>query len=214
MKKERPVPTLAQPGTYKEVFREGERVLLTVQARWPRLEGEGPGLRRINRYYEALAQRWKKRWSGPLLEAAKAAAGPETPPWEANLDFTVTLFHEDCLSLYWDIAEDVGARRPRRIRQGDVWQLPEGVPIPLRDLLPPARSWRKAVVEDIRRQIEERTAAGESIFRESWPTLSARAFSPDRFYLTEGGPMVFYPVETIAPALEGFPTFPLKKQEN
>lgn len=204
-----PVPTLAQPGTFQETYREGETVLLTVQARWPQLEGEGPGVRRINRYYDALAQRWKKRWAGPLLDRAKAAAGPETPPWEARLDFTVTLFQEGCLSLYWEAVEDVGARRPRRLRQGDAWRLPEGIPILLRELLPPARSWRKAAVEEVRRQIGEQIEAGEALFWESWPTLAARAFSPDRFYLTQEGPVIFYPVESIAPALEGFPQFSL-----
>lgn len=209
MKKELPVPALAAPGTYQEVFQEEGRTLLSVQARWPRLEGEGPGVRRVGRYYEALAQRWKKRWAGPLLEAARAA-GTDAPPWKARLDFTVTLFNETCLSLYWEVAEDVGARRPRRIRQGDVWRLPQGVPVALRELLPPARGWRRETVEDIRRQIGERVGSGEAVFYENWSALAARAFSPGRFYLTREGPVVFYPVETVAPALEGFPCFLLQ----
>lgn len=213
MKKESvptPVPALGEPGTYEEVFQEGEAVLLTIRARWPRLEENCPGCRRVNRYYEALADRWKKRWAGPLLEQAKAAAGPESPPWEARLDFTVTLFQDRMLSLYWEAVEDVGTRRPRQVRQGDVWRLPEGVPVTLRELLPPRRWWRGPVLEQVRRQIGQRVNTGEAVFFEGWPGLASRKFSPGRFYLTEDGPVVFYPIETIAPAMEGFPSFLLR----
>ncbi len=209
MKKELTAPRLGSPGVYEETFREGPAVLLSVRARWPQLEGEGPGLRRINRYYDALAQRWKKRWAGSLLEQAKAANQPDSPPWEAALTFQLRLFQEDLLSLTWESTESTGQRRPRRIRQGDVWRLPQGVPLTLRELLPPARSWRRDVVAEILRQIEVRTASGESAFLPDWPRLASRAFSPGRFYLTQEGPVVFYPVEAIAPALEGFPEFPL-----
>ena len=113
--------------------------------------------------------------------------GPETPPWEAALDFTVTLLSDGLFSLYWEAAEDVGARRPRRLRR----------PPPV----PPVR-WT--------RRIGERLNAGEAVFYEDWPSLASRKFSPGRFYLTEEGPMVFYPVESIAPAMEGFPAFTLK----
>ncbi len=210
MKNERPELRLAPPETYEEVFRDGERVLLTLRSRWPRLEETCPGCRRVNRYYDALAQRWKKRWTGPLLADAKAAAGPETPPWEARLDFTVTLFQGELFSLYWEVTEDVGARRPRRLRQGDIWQLPQGAPLSLRELLPPRRWWKGPILEEVRRQIGERVQSGEALFFDSWPSLASRKFSPGRAYLTEEGPVVFYPVEALAPAMEGFPTFSLK----
>jgi hypothetical protein len=207
LKKANVEPQLAQPGTYRKVFRDGETVLLTVTQRWPRLAGDSPGLRRIDRYYDALAERWRKRWEGPLLERAKAAAGPDTPPWEATLDFTVTLFQDGLFSLWLEASEDTGERRPRRVRMGDVWRVPSGVPVTLRELLPPQRWWRGPVLEEVRRQIGGRVSAGESVFYEGWPQLASRLFSPDRFYLTEQGAAVFYPMESIAPALEGFPTF-------
>ena len=207
MKKASAEPRLAQPGTYRQVFRDGETVLLTITQRWPRLSGESPGLRRIDHYYDALAERWRKRLEGSLLERAKAAAGPETPPWEASLDFTVTLFRDGLLSLWLEASEDTGARRPHQIRMGDTWRIPTGVPVTLRELLPPQRWWRGPVLEEVRRQIGARVSSGESLFYEGWPQLASRLFSPDRFYLTEQGAAVFYPIESIAPALEGFPTF-------
>lgn len=209
MKQTSEAPRAVPPGTYRQVFRDGESVLLTVTQRWPRLGGEGPGPRRIDRYYDALAERWRRRWQGPLLARAKAAAGPETPPWEASLDFTVTRFQDGLFSLWLDAWEDTGARRPRRVRMGDTWRVSDGDPVTLRELLPPQRWWRGPVLEEVRRQIGGRVSAGEAIFYDDWPQLASRLFSPDRFYLTEQGAAVFYPVESIAPALEGFPTFPI-----
>lgn len=198
-------------GTYQRVFREGERVALTLTQRWPRLEEDGPGARRVNRYYAALAQRWRTRWEGPLLERAKAA-GEDAPTWTATLDHTITLNKDGLFSLYMDAAETTGPGRPRRVRQGDVWQLPQGLPLSLRELLPQRRWWRTPIIEEIRRQIGAQVNAGEAIYYEDWPALVSKKFSPERFYLTESGPTVFYPVESIAPALEGFPTFLTENQ--
>lgn len=200
-------PRLTEPGSYEKVFRDGERVLLTCRARWPRLEETAPGLRRVNRYYAALARHWQARWEGPLLERSRAAAGPDTPLWEAGLDFTVTLLDGGLFSLYLDVTEDVGGKRPRRLRLGDVWLLPDGVPLTLRELLPPGRGWQGKVLERVRMEIGRRLDAGESVFCQDWPHQSARRFSPERCYLTAEGPVVFYPIESIAPAMEGFPTF-------
>ena len=208
MKKAPPISAPAAPGVYRQVFKEGEAALLTVTARWPRLEESAPGPRRVNRYYDALFAHWRRRWEGPLLERAKAAAGPETPPWAASLDFTVARSDPEVLSLWWEAAEETGGRK-RRVRRGDVWALPAGVPLSLWELLPRRRWQRGAVMECIRAQIGQRLRTGESIYYEDWPRLVSRHFSPERFFLAPDGPAVFYPPETIAPSLEGFPTFSL-----
>lgn len=214
MKKPPVPPALAEPGHCEKVFREGEVTLLTVRARWPRLEETSPGIRRLNRYYAALADRWLKRWEGPLQARARAVlaeggAGMETLPWSASLDFTVTLFQDGVLSLYLDTVEAVGTRRPRRVRQGDAWLLPSGVPLTLRELLPRRRWWRGPVLEAVRRQAGRQLQAGEAVFYDDWVKLMSKRFSPRRFYLTPAGPVVFYPVESVAPAMEGFPAFSL-----
>lgn len=210
MKKAPPISALAHPGSYRQVFKDGDAVVLTVTARWPQLEETSPGARRVNRYYNALFRHWRRRWEGPLLERAKAAAGPESPPWSAELDFFVTRLDQNILSLYLDAVETT-LGRPRRVRQGDIWRLPSGAPLSLWELLSPGRWRRGTVLEQIRAQVGPRLQTGESIYYEAWPRLISRHFSPDRVYLTEEGPVIFYPPETIAPALEGFPTFSLSE---
>lgn len=214
MKEAHTPPRLGQPGLCRQTFRDGETVLLTVKADWPQLEGESIGAKRIGRYCDALAKHWQKRWEGPLLKAAKAAAGPDTPPWSAGMDFKVTLLREDLFSFYLDIWEDVGLSRPRRLRLGETWRLPEGVPLTLKEVLTPGGHWRRDLLAEVRRQIEERLTSGESLFHADWPRQTAARFSPQRFYCTEAGPCLFYPVDAIAPSLEGFPTFPLKNEKS
>lgn len=221
MKKAPVEPALAEPGRCEKTFQKDGVKLLAVRARWPRLEETSPGARRINRYYDALADRWLKRWEGPLQARAGAVlagsgtektpseAGIGSLPWSASLDFTVTLFQDGVFSLYLDTVENVGQRRPRRIRQGDAWLLPSGIPLTLRELLPRRRWWRLPVLEAARRQAGRQLQAGEAVFYDDWVKLLSKRFSPRRFYLTLAGPVVFYPVEAVAPAMEGFPTFSL-----
>ena len=202
-------PRLEQEGIWKQVFQAEGRELLTAEARWPQLAEDSAGLRRINRYYGHLARRWQKRWEGPLLDQAKTA---ETggKPWSVSLGYEITLFTPQVLSLRWEVREDTGERRPRRVRQGAIWVLPQGTPVlPGEIFAPLGKGWRKAVLASVEEQITARLRAGESLFREDWVQGIGRHLSNEGFYLTPEGPWLFYPVESIAPALEGFPTFAL-----
>lgn len=203
-------PRLEQPGTWEQIFLEEGQVLLTAKAQWPRLWEGSPGLRRVSRYYDHLARQWQKRWEGPLLAQARTRVPEIGRPWTVSLTYQITLFTHQILSLWWEAREDTGERRPKRIRQGDVWLLPQGVPVLPGELFAPlGKSWRKAVLAEVERQIAERLQIGESLFREDWSQRIGPALSNEGFYLTEEGPWLFYPVEAIAPALEEFPTFPL-----
>lgn len=189
---------------HRQVFQGEEGPLLTLRARWPQPEGEDKASRRLRRYYDRLAQRWLERWTGPLLERAKAA---QARNWQAEMDFTVTCFENGLLSLYIDLSETTD--RPRTVRLGDVWEMKRGTPMALPDLLGRPRRWRNWALEQVEKQAEGRVGSGEYLYYEDWPRLCRKWFSPERCYLTVEGPVVFYPMETIAPALEGVPIFPL-----
>lgn len=191
-------------GHHRQVFQGEEGPLLTLRARWPQPEGEDRAARRLCRYYDRLARRWLERWTGPLLERARAAQARD---WQAGMDFTVTYFENGLLSLYIDFTETTD--RPGTVRLGDVWEMKRGTPVPLPALLGPGRGWRRRALEQVEARAEGRVGSGEYLYYEGWPQLCRRWFSPERYYLTAEGPVVFYPMETIAPALEGVPVFPL-----
>lgn len=204
--KEGPIP--APGGKFQREYKQDGKTVLSVRARWPRQLGESRGARQVERYYEALAERWLRRWSGPLLTQAREGCTGDSPPWRAELDYALTLDSGELLSFRLDAMEDRGGRR-RQVRMGDVWRMPAGEPLSLPDLLPRRRWWRSLVLPEVRRQIGAAVQAGESLYYDGWESLCSRWLSPDRAYLTAEGPVVFYPMETIAPALEGFPTFSL-----
>lgn len=50
---------------------------------------------------------------------------------------------------------------------------------------------------------------GESWFAPDWEARLPRSFDPERFYLTEAGPVIYFPLYSIAPYAEGIPAFSL-----
>lgn len=197
----------------KDLSWEGEPVL-SFSICFPKYPDTGRGLRRMGRYYRQVADTWRARWEGPLYQAACTAAqearATSRPfsPWTCSLTWQTTFQSEDMISLCLDAAERTGGSHVLTLRQGDTWLLPEGTPLPLSALFP-GRRWRAQVLGQVRHQISARLASGSSLFFPGWQKLCASRFDPDRFFLTEEGPVVFYPMYSIAPYVEGIPTFPL-----
>lgn len=202
-------PRLEQAGIWEQTFRDGDRELLRAKAQWPRLEAQYPGLRRIDRYYAHLSILWRRRWEGTLLTQARTQ-GTGGRPWSASFTYEITLLTPALFSLWWEVKEDLNKDRPRQIRHGDIWAIPQGTPVGPQELFAPlGRSWKNAVLEAVKEQIQNRLQSGEFLFKENWPQTLRQYLSEDGFYLTSEGPVLFYPIETIAPALEGFPSFSL-----
>lgn len=194
---------------YQKDWKEEGSVLLTISENRPRLKGENPALRKIDRYFDTLAQRWRTRWERHILPEARAAW--PVRPWTCSLDCHLTLLNEDYLSLWWEAREDTDPAHPRRIREGEVWRLADGMPLTLAQLIQGKR-WRQTVLDQVSAQIRAQLDTGISLYYEDWPRLCRKHLSPHRCYLTETGPVVFFPFCSIAPALENFPTFPLSAE--
>ena len=86
----------------KTLALDGETVL-EYQLRWPQVEGGRSGARRLSRGYEALADRWRKRWRREVyceaclqLAACREQARPFAP-WRCGLEGEVTVQEENCL---------------------------------------------------------------------------------------------------------------------
>lgn len=199
--------TRIRTAEWRRVFKRDGAELLTVTQRYPQWEGTGRGARRFDRYYAALAQRWRRRWEEALL--ARARADPQAGGWTAELSYTVSCERDGLLSLVLDAREDEGGGgRPRLVRQGDLWRMPQGEAVPLTDLLPRRRR-RRGLLAQVEEQLRAQLASGEHIFYEDAPRLAAKTLSAERAYLTETGAAVFYPLYAIAPYAEGIPVFPI-----
>ena len=174
-----------------------------------------PGLRRLERWCRRLEGAWAARWERELYPractAARQAREVSHPfrPWEASLTGAVTLHTPECLSLYYDAAERTGGPHGVTLRQGSAWALPGGSPLTLGELFPPGFRWRAWALAEVERQLRARLSAGESWFAPDWEARLPRSFDPERFYLTEAGPVIYFPLYSIAPYAEGIPAFSL-----
>lgn len=191
---------------------EGEPVLALSMA-LPLPEEESRAGRRIARFYQHFGALWKARWTDVLhpracsaLAEAREASRPFLP-WEAELSYHITYEDDGLSSLYLDVTERRGAARPLTVRAADTWDRTTGTPLPLFHFLPPSRHWRRLAVEEVQRQAMDRLQEGESLFYEDVEERAAAHFSPRRFYLTEEGLLVFYPMWSLGSPAEGIPVF-------
>lgn len=211
---------VVEADVYKRVLKcEGE-VVLTLSIRTPRLPEDRPAFRRIGRYYKHAAECWRTRWEVGLYQRACAelAALRERSlpfhPWEAVLDFTVTYNEQGLLSLYMDSYEFTGGAHGNTVRCGDTWDLCTGMPRTLPSFYPPKSHWRREATAAVRAEIERQLATGEYMYLDGWEQAVVAQFDPCRFYLTADGVTLFYPLYTLAPYVEGIPTFLIVKWEN
>lgn len=204
-------PVTAQ--SWKRVMKADGAPVLTLSIRRPAFPDTGK-TRRIERYFAEVTRQWKTRWETVLfpqacqaLTDAREAGNPFTP-WNAELDYTVTLWRPPLLSLRLDAVESGQAPRPLHIRTGETWDCASGYPRTLRSFFPAkARRWRKDLMDALRSQAAERLASGESLLDPGCAQILERTFDPERFYLTEEGLSVFYPLCILGAYAEGIPVF-------
>lgn len=182
----------------------------------PEIPKEGRS-RKVSAYYRRMGNEWTLRWEGELFQRAVSAlvAARERSkpfePWNAELSSTVTYYNESLWSLHVSVTETTHTERPYRYLQGDTWNLRTGAPLTLASFFEDCPGWRREMFEEIKRQTQERIRSKESLLDPDAGERLEREFDPSRFYLTEEGLMVFYPMETLGSSGEGFPSFLLKK---
>lgn len=170
---------------------------------------------RLERYFSRLEQQWKQRWETVLYPKACHAKNDAAKngciflPWQAKLNYQITLWHPPRISLRLDAEESALSGIPDLFCMGETWDCSAGYPCPLRSFFPPkAVHWRKILLDEIRSSAEQHLTSGESLLDPNCTQIMERTFDPDRFYLTEEGGVIFYPQGILGSRAEGIPTFP------
>lgn len=217
---------MRKPGEAQVVWEEEKRILtlegepvLKYVLSWPRVEGAGLGGRWISRYYARLAQNWRRRWEREIYWRAcleLAARREESKPftsWTGELTGETALLRGGVLSLRFFGCEVRGDGRPARVRWGDVWELREGAPKPLKTLFQRERGWKRRLWQALCQQGEERRQAGDCFLDGDWPQKAKKTRPLRGWCLTEEGVEVSLPQCVAAPAAEGCPVFTLPLAE-
>jgi Protein of unknown function (DUF3298). len=207
---ERRPHTIVETVKYQRVIKCHGWPVLRIRQSYPRLANQAAGAERINRYYKALAERWRLRWEeelGPQACEALVEQGEDRPPWEAVLDFTVTYDENDLLSLYMDAYEFTGGAHGHTVRRGDTWEVSEGLPQSLFSFFPGEKRVKRRILAEITAEAQAMQASGEHAFFDDYETLIREHFDAELFYVTAEGLVVFYPLYAIGPYVEGFVRF-------
>ncbi len=190
--------------------------VLELDLSWPQLSGGGRGGERINRYYQRLAKAWRSRWGREtywlscLDLAQRREESRPFRPWSAKLEGEVTWQDEKVLSVRMDAWEVRGDGRPLQVRTGDLWELPEGVPLPAGSCLPPRkRQSHTRLLKQLREQGEARRAAGDCFLDRDFAQKLPKYLSAQRCCRTPEGLEFYIPQCALAPAAEGVVTFTL-----
>lgn len=169
--------------------------------------------RRIRRYYQLQCRaflRYCEHWLLPQAEAeyrlALASSAP-LPCFRAELTYQIT-YHEGRLwSLYTQSREQTLPGQTLMTRRGDTWDLAAGYPIALQDFFPRRTPWRRQLLSCAAAEIQRQERIGLAQYHEDWRKRLRRAFNSQNFYLTAEGLAFFFPMFSIAPAVERVPTF-------
>ena len=168
---------------------------------------------RMERYFARLAELWQARCENELYrKACQALAAWQSedpfPPWQACMDYQITYWNFPLLSVRIDIKEQGAAAPPAIHCIGEVWNCDGGYPCSLRSFLPakPFR-WKHHLIALLQEQAGQRLNSGESLLNSNCLSAIKQSFDPSRFYLSEDGLILFYPLYVLGSYGEGIPTF-------
>lgn len=133
-----PFQPLLQPRQLEHAYCWEGIPVLTLRLSLPQAQGQGKGVRRLNRYYQHLETcllAWAEtchRKTALLAQSACRACRP-LPEFAIRVGYQVTDQSETHLSLLWTL-EQPGCRDVF----ADLWRWPQATPISRRELLSPA----------------------------------------------------------------------------
>lgn len=200
------------PKRWERKLKLNETTVLHCAIRRPAFPDSGKQ-QRMERYFARLAQLWQTRWETDLYQKACQALAHQAgdipfQPWEATMDYQVTYWNSPLLSIRINIQEQGSVTPPTSHCIGEVWDCSSGFPCSLRSFLAmKPRQWKRALTKQLQEQAQQRLDSGESLLHPNCISTIKQIFDPSRFYLTEDGLVIFYPLYTLGSYGEGIPTF-------
>lgn len=195
------------------------KTVLEYSIKRPSFPNSG-NLRRMEQYFAQTEHQWQMRWENQLfLQATKALDRMSDynlfHPWHASMDYEITFWKDPLLSIRIDIKEQGPVTPPVSLCIGEVWDCSSGYPCSLRTFLPVKQlRWKSKLISQLQKQAKQRLNSGDCLFHTECLAVIKQKFDSNRFYLTEDGLVIFYPLYILGSYGEGIPTFtiPIESQ--
>lgn len=204
-------PNIRESGQF---FLEEEEVL-SWNLDLPSFDVTKPAEKRLQQYYDKVAQSWKNHWSGEIywLSAIDLVEKRENSriftPWRVSLVGESIEISNKLCSVGLLAKEKRGKSLENQSFSSDLWDISTGFPVSPRNL-PPVLGKKK---QDL---LQTFILQGES--RENFATVPEfkmamnRHFSWKHIHFTEETADFYFPQGTIAPHVEGIPRFSIPFQ--
>lgn len=197
--------------------------VLSYTINYPQLKDgcNAEALKKINKYYVTRASVYENecrtnlfKESSMQLQYTKEHGYPFLPD-EVDIRYKVT-FNEDCiLSLYFDHYMFTGGAHGSTMRYSNTWNLNTGHLIRLKDFFEPGSDYKSYVRNRINEMISKQLESSVShpdYFKNHEQNVSI-SFSPDNFYLTPEGIVIYFQQYDIAPYSNGIIEFTISYEE-
>lgn len=197
----------------KREFLYGRTVVLMFSVSYPELMSPGIAAARINRQVRMQTEGFLHYAATVLYRQAvreyrdSRANGSPFLPYDAVMNYEVTL-NQDCFfSFYRDRYEFTGGAHGNTLRLSDTWNLKTGGRLSLSELFMPGEDYGALLTEQFILQARENLSANPGIYFDDYENLIVKFFNPDQFYLTPDGLNVYFQQYDIAPYSTGIVVF-------
>ncbi len=198
--------------TIQRNLKSNGKTVLQYHIRRPSFSDSGK-LRRLQQYFTRLEQLWQTKWENTLYQKAAQAYAEQSNqniflPWQANMDYEITFWKPSILSIRINVKEQGPVSPPVSLCIGEVWDCSSGYPCSLRTFLPAKhRHWKSDLIKQLQIQAKQRLDQGECLLYRDCLLTIKQNFDSSRFYLTDAGLVIYYPMYTLGAYGEGIPTF-------
>ena len=181
----------------RSFLRDGN-TMLDLDARLPEIKGAAW----MNAYYSRLF----RRLAGFCAEELVPELPSRDHPLKLDLEYQLRLMTPGILSLTLELFRRDGRSIPAA-RFGAVWSRTAGFPLPLRAFFPKTSGLRRCLRSWLRAEALERLRSGFCLYDPRQAERAGILFSPQNYYASEQGIVLFFPPLTLGSPSEGIPEF-------
>ncbi len=200
--------------TIKKTIFEGNIPILKINIEYPEIDCDLlKGEKIYNDFYKRLTTNFQRYCEEKLSKqiARSSIRNENFRPFGEIMKYYITANGDNYISTLIEITHFDGYFK-ETLRYGHVWDIKNGVLLPYEYFFRKMKTNVKSVRREIAKIIYERIKEGGAEFNytENRVKRYAGKVDPNNFFLVDGGIAFWFPVGTIAPESEGFPTYVVK----